>query len=160
MRETWVRILTLAVGYVTLVNSLILLSCWWHLAYGPWPRTLQGLRCMYGLHISSWCGCGPGQSLSPWFLIGMTGVVLTTGLHQGFRTWLWDSMPVFLFPDLFGSLLHLLSSCFLVHLSLSVSLFFFQLLLSHLYFILGNSVLRYEVWVCACFLEGCCTESS
>lgn len=37
--------------------------------------------------------------------------------------------PVFLLPDLSGSLFHPLSSCLLICLNLSVSLFFFQLLL-------------------------------
>lgn len=71
------------------------------------PKLVTGATCWH-----DWGGPGPGSA--------------PKAPEHGCGT----LCPVFLLPDLSGSLLHLLSSCLLVCLSLSVSLFFSQLLLS------------------------------
>lgn len=112
-----------------------------------WPRVM--------LHVVSQCGCGSGQSLSPGLLVGMTGVTLAMGLHPRFQNMAVGLCPMALLPDLLGSLLHLLSSCLLVcsvsqclSFSFNFSYVLGLFMVLYLYFILGNSVLGYEV--CAC----------
>lgn len=138
-----------------------------HWPMAPHPRALQGLSeklhvwpTWVMLDMTSQRGCGSGRSLSSVLPIGMTGLALAMGLHPGFRTRLWDSVPRVSASRSFW--MSLASSLFLspcLSRFLSVSLFLPTSLLRlfmvlRLCLILGNSVLGDEMWGCACCMRG------